>query len=69
MTRAQKDTKFRTLNKEVYHIAECGTFDDLVNFRNKFYAAIKNNELFKRDIKILEKADLYTERSVMRRAS
>lgn len=62
-----KSENFRSLYKEVRKIAENGTLEQLVEFRNKLNAINSSGGLTKGDYKILLKNDLEAERSITRR--
>lgn len=67
MKRSEKEATFRDLYKQILHITECGTWEDLVKWRHSYIVAHENGALLKGDEKILDKNDVMAERRVMAR--
>ena len=64
MKRIEKEANFRRLNKQVYHIAEHGTYEDLVEWNKEYDKLVEEKALLKGDMKILEKNELFAEQHI-----
>lgn len=66
MTKAEV---FRKLYRQIYRVADHGTFEELIEAKHEIIEAIKNNQVFKGDAKLLDKGIVIAERAVASRGN